>query len=95
MANYALVQDKKVVNTVVWDGEEEVSFGDNMLAVLIPDVEAVSIGYSYDGKKFTAPALTAEQQAVQDADAISMNFILKFTLMNEASQRISALQGLC
>jgi len=92
MANYALVHDKKVFNTVVWDGEEEVSFGDNVLAVLIPDNEAISIGYSYDGKKFKAPALTIEQQAAQAAAAISMNIIIKSTLMSEASQRISVLQ---
>ena len=92
MANYALVQDKKVLNTVVWDGEEEVSFGDDVLVVLIPEGEAVSIGYSYDGKKLTAPALTADQKAAQDAADVSMNIILKSTLMNEASQRISVLQ---
>ncbi|MCH9406345.1 tail fiber assembly protein [Pantoea agglomerans] len=92
MANYALVQDKRVVNTVEWDGEEEVSFGNDVLAVLIPDGEAVSIGYSYDAKKFTAPALTDEQKAAQDAAIASMNITLKSTLMNEASQRISVLQ---
>nr|WP_306278167.1 MULTISPECIES: tail fiber assembly protein [unclassified Pantoea] len=91
-ANYALVQDKRVVNMVVWDGEEEVSFGNDVLAVLIPDGEAVSIGYSYDAKKFTAPALTDEQKAAQDAAIASMNITLKSTLMNEASQRISVLQ---
>lgn len=92
MANYALVKDKKVFNTVVWDGEEEVSFGDDVSAVLIPEGDAVSIGYSYDGKKFTAPDLTAEQKAAQDAAAVSMNNTLKSTLMSEASQRISVLQ---
>ena len=92
MSNYALVQDKKVINTVVWDGEQEVSFGDDVLVVLIPDGEAVSIGYSYDGENFTAPALTDEQQESQDAAATSMNITIKSTLMNEASQRISVLQ---
>jgi len=47
LGNYALVQDKKVLNTVVWNGEEEVNFRSDVTAVLIPEEEAVSIGYPY------------------------------------------------
>jgi len=92
ISNYALVQDNKVINTVVWDGEENVNFGDDLSVVLIPDGAPVSIGYEYDGEKFSAPALTKEQQAAQDAAAISSNINIKSSLMDEASQRINVLQ---
>ncbi|WP_337021046.1 tail fiber assembly protein [Pantoea anthophila] len=93
MADYALVKDNKVVNTVVWDGETEVDFGSDFLSVLIPDGASVSIGYDYNGKVFSAPELTEEQQAEKDAAAINVNTSLKALLMNKFSQMISVLQN--
>lgn len=92
MADYALVKDNKVVNTVVWDGETEVDFGSDFLSVLIPNGASVSIGYGYDGNVFSAPELTDEQQAEKDAAAINANTSIKALLMNESSQMISVLQ---
>lgn len=92
MSNYALVQDNKVINTDVWDGEKTVNVGKEFSVVFISGDAPVSIEYEYDGKVFSAASLTEEQQAAQDSAAISSNTIIKTTLMNEASQRINVLQ---
>lgn len=56
MGNYAIVEAGIVTNIIVWDGNvDEWQPPEGSLAVLIPDGEAVGIGYAYDGKAFTAP----------------------------------------
>ncbi|MGX4981203.1 hypothetical protein [Enterobacter kobei] len=52
MADYALIKNGVVENVVIWDGEGEI-FAD-YTAVSIDGLTA-GIGWSYDGKTFTAP----------------------------------------
>lgn len=45
-ANYALIQDGKVVNVVLWDGETDWNPGDDFTAIDCPD--DVGIGWTWD-----------------------------------------------
>ncbi|MGT2093020.1 hypothetical protein SPM32_23755 [Enterobacter hormaechei subsp. xiangfangensis] len=45
---YAIIENGKVTNTVVWDGEGDLFIGEN--AVKAPD--GVGIGWTYDGENF-------------------------------------------
>lgn len=71
MSNYAIVESGAVVNTIVWDGDaSSLDLPDGMTAVLIPDDQSVSIGWTYENGVFSppvqppappAPPLTADQ----------------------------------
>ncbi|MEE2979349.1 MAG: hypothetical protein VYB88_17945 [Pseudomonadota bacterium] len=58
MANtYAIVEKGTVTNIVLWDGETDTwQPPEGSQAVLIPDDVFVSIGCTYDGKKFSPSA---------------------------------------
>lgn len=96
MNGYALVNNGLVVNTVLWDGVQEVDFesmyGKGVIAIEIKDGEVVSPGYSYKDGVYTPPPLTDEQIAQQKQKAMDGNISYKNSLMSEASQRISVLQ---
>lgn len=92
MANYALVKESIVVNTVIWDGQTEVDFGNGLVAIGIPEGQPVSIGWGYEDGKFVEPIPTAEDLQQQEATVIAGNVATKDALMSEASQRISVLQ---
>ncbi|HHA1902824.1 TPA: tail fiber assembly protein [Enterobacter kobei] len=65
MADYALIKNGVVGNVVIWDGEGDI-FAD-YTAVCIDGLTA-GIGWSYDGKTFTAPPvpeLTREEYVGQ------------------------------
>ena len=65
MANYALIRNGVVGNVVIWDGEGDI-FAD-YTTVIIDGLNA-GIGWSYDGKTFTAPPvpeLTREEYVGQ------------------------------
>lgn len=55
--NYAIVASGAVTNIVVWDGASEWTPPEGAKAVLIPEGQAVDIGYTYDGMVFSAPAV--------------------------------------
>lgn len=48
MMLYAVIQEGKVVNTVIWDGNNNL-FAD---FDVVKATEGVSIGFEYDGEKF-------------------------------------------
>lgn len=63
---YAVVDNNSVINTVIWDGESEWS---PEIGIPILTDGTVGIGWSYDGKSFTAPpepAKTPEEQAAEN-----------------------------
>lgn len=92
MTDYALVKDGVVINTIVWDGETAVDFGDGVKAVAIPEGQSVTMGFLYKGSKFTAPELTDEQVSQNKAAAISENKRMKDNLMAAATIQIAPLQ---
>lgn len=53
---YAIIENSVVVNVVVWDGESKWEPADTLTIVNISEVSPdPSIGWSFDGKSFTAP----------------------------------------
>ncbi|HHA1309115.1 TPA: tail fiber assembly protein [Enterobacter roggenkampii] len=65
MADYALIKNGVIENVVIWDGEGDI-FAD-YTTVIIDGLNA-GIGWSYDGKTFTAPPvpeLTREEYVGQ------------------------------
>lgn len=92
MGNYALVQNGKVINTVVWDGEDEVDFGEGVVVVEMPDGVAAGISWSYEDEKFEAPEPTAEDVEAKNELSKQANIAMKDSLMTESSEKISVLQ---
>ncbi|MGC0989770.1 tail fiber assembly protein [Pantoea agglomerans] len=94
---YAIIAEGVVLNIIAWDGElyydvKQAGYGDKAELMALDEDSPVAAGYLYDGKEFSAPPLTKEQQAAQDASAIAGNLNLKSFLMDEANQKISVLQ---
>ncbi|ELY2860865.1 hypothetical protein ACT48S_004048 [Cronobacter sakazakii] len=56
MMLYAIIQEGKVVNTVIWDGNDNLFADFNVLKA----TEGVSIGYEYDGTNFIPIPYKAE-----------------------------------
>lgn len=71
MSIYAIVSGGVVENLVAWDGASDWSAPEGTEAVAVQPGESVSIGYSYNGTAFIAPAATsptlAQAQAAQMA----------------------------
>ena len=55
MANYAIIQDNKVINTCAWDGVTEWQPPEGTEAVIIPDGAVAGMGYDYIDGQFIAP----------------------------------------
>lgn len=94
---YAIIAEGVVLNIIAWDGETEydvkqAGYGDKAELMALDEDSSVTAGYLYDGKAFSAPPLTKEQQAAHDAYALAGNLSLKSALMDEANQKISVLQ---
>lgn len=85
MSTYALIKDEQVVNTVVWDGEGDIFEGYETVKI---DGLGVGIGWTYDGKKFTAPPVPepTHEELVQQAE------IQKQALINNANNYIDSNQ---
>lgn len=66
MENYAVVEDGKVTNIVVWDGKSEWApyNGD-----VIPAPDGIGIGWLYADGSFTTPALPENVKTQEDIDA--------------------------
>jgi len=92
MSGYALIKDGTVINTVDWDGETEVDFGDGVTTAILPDGVGVEEGYTYSNGEFTAPPLTEEQIAAEAELEKTRNSQMKQYLMNEASEKVSIYQ---
>lgn len=65
--NYLIVQDNKVINTVVWDGESDWSAPEGTTAVVAP--AGVGIGWTKVGANWVAPEPPAP--APEDPNKVS------------------------
>lgn len=93
---YALVKDGIVINTILWDNEDQPDFdygkSSGVEAVEVAEGTAVDIGYLYSKGKLSAPPLTEEQKAEIESRQIAANLSLKELLISEATQRRDILQ---
>lgn len=69
MANYAIVQDNKVINTCAWDGVTPWTPPEGTQAVEIPEGVVAGVGYSYIDGQFIAPVPTPISPADNAATA--------------------------
>lgn len=85
MSTYALIKDGQVVNAVVWDGEGDIFEGYETVKI---DGLGVGIGWTYDGKKFTAPPVPepTHEELVRQAE------VKKQALINDANSYIDGNQ---
>jgi hypothetical protein len=54
---YALIKKNTVVNLIEYDGEDPYTPPDGDLLTRIPDDQPVDIGWTFDGKAFSAPPM--------------------------------------
>ncbi|HHT1127666.1 TPA: tail fiber assembly protein [Enterobacter hormaechei] len=85
MSTYALIKDGQVMNTVLWDGEGDIFEGYETVKI---DGLGVGIGWTYDGKKFTAPPVPepTHEELVRQAE------VEKQALINDANSYIDGNQ---
>ncbi|EPP3962544.1 tail fiber assembly protein [Enterobacter kobei] len=85
MSTYALIKDGQVMNTVLWDGEGDIFEGYETVKI---DGLGVGIGWTYDGKKFTAPPVPepTHEELVRQAE------VKKQALINDANSYIDGNQ---
>ncbi|MEY1000334.1 tail fiber assembly protein [Providencia rettgeri] len=86
---YAVIEDMKVVNVIVWDGEAEITALDNQTLINISNVrESVGIGWSYFNSDFIAPPIPelSHEELVSEAE------YKKQQLLAEATDAIAPLQ---
>ncbi|EMB8996272.1 tail fiber assembly protein [Enterobacter asburiae] len=92
MKTWALVKDGIVINTFLWDGEGDYQHEEKTEVIEYDDNNISGPGYIYDGKSFSRPPLTDEEQAIIDKQNIESVSAMKQTLIDEASLKISILQ---
>jgi hypothetical protein len=63
MKRYALIKSGLVINVILWNGSDDSSFGDDVLAIECGDT--VQIGFAYNGASFTDPNPVASQTLAQ------------------------------
>ncbi len=83
--------DGVIVNMVVWDGESEWAPPEGTTAIDAGE-SGCGIGWTYKDGVFSAPPLTDDQIAAQNAQKLTDNLSQKTALMDAASDRISVLQ---
>ena len=83
--------DGIIVNMVVWDGESEWAPPAGTIAIDAGE-SGCAIGWTYKDGVFSAPPLTDDQIAAQNAQKLTDNLSQKAALMDAASERISVLQ---
>lgn len=83
--------DGVIVNMVVWDGESEWAPPAGTIAIDAGE-SSCAIGWTYKDGVFSAPPLTDDQIAAQNAQKLTDNLSQKTALMDAASERISVLQ---
>ncbi len=92
MKTWALVKNGIVINTFLWDGEGDYQHDEGTEVIEYDDSNIAGPGYIYEGKLFSRPPLTDEEQAVVDQQNAESVSAMKQTLMDEASLKISILQ---
>ena len=86
---YALVKDNVVENLIAWDGEGDLFPGYD--AIELSDELIASVGWSYDGKTFTAPpepAKTPEEQAAENLAIAQSEYDRATIVINELNEQI-------
>ena len=86
---YALVKDNVVENLIAWDGEGDLFPGYD--AIELSDELIASVGWSYDGKTFTAPpepAKTPEEQAAENRAIAHSEYDRATIVINELNEQI-------
>ncbi|MBU9812393.1 tail fiber assembly protein [Rahnella sp. SL6] len=92
VSDYAVINsDGEIINVVLWDGETDWTPPDGSTAIKVNDSGA-GIGWTYKSGVFTAPPLTDDQIAAQNANKLADNLSQKTALMDFASERTSVLQ---
>ncbi|EKJ4550570.1 tail fiber assembly protein [Escherichia coli] len=92
MKTWALVKDGIVINTFLWDGEGDYQHEEKTEVIEYDDNNIAGPGYIYDGKSFSRPPLTDEEQAIIDKQNIESVSAMKQRLIDEATLNISILQ---
>lgn len=96
MGDWVLIKDGVVFNVIVWNGPEKspMEFEEGVSYVEITGEGGVypSIGWLYDGVKFSRAPLTEEEIAEQNALKIYNNISTKSSLMAQANVIIAPLQ---
>lgn len=82
---YAVVENRTVVNVIVWDGID-LDFGDDIEAIRI-SAGAADIGWFYTDGKFTAPP----PPELSEEELAQKNMALAQTEYNVATEKITAL----
>ena len=82
---YAVVENRTVVNVIVWDGID-LDFGDDIEAIRI-SAGAADIGWLYTDGKFTAPP----PPELSEEELAQKNMTLAQTEYNVATAKITAL----
>ena len=88
MSTYALIKDGQVMNTVLWDGEGDIFEGYETVKI---DGLGVGIGWTYDGKKFTAPAEPPQPELTHE-ELVQQAEFQKQTLISQANEYIDSKQ---
>ncbi|EMJ9758476.1 TPA: tail fiber assembly protein [Klebsiella pneumoniae subsp. pneumoniae] len=92
MKSWAIIKDGVVINTFLWDGEGVYQHEEGTTLVEYDDSNIAGPGYLYDGKSFSRPPLTDEEQAIIDKQNIESVSAMKQRLIDEATLNISILQ---
>ncbi|HFV9159039.1 TPA: tail fiber assembly protein [Escherichia coli] len=92
MKSWAIIKDGVVINTFLWDGEGVYQHEEGTTLVEYDDSNIAGPGYLYDGKSFSRPPLTDEEQAIIDKQNIEYVSAMKQRLIDEATLNISILQ---
>ena len=92
MKSWAIIKDGVVINTFLWDGEGVYQHEEGTTLVEYDDSNIAGEGYLYDGKSFSRPPLTDEEQAIIDKQNIESVSAMKQRLIDEATLNISILQ---
>ncbi|WP_338554902.1 tail fiber assembly protein [Pantoea agglomerans] len=91
---WALIEKStgNVVNTIIWDGESSVDFGNGIDVIHIDKGQTVGFGYSYKDGKYSPPPLTEEQKEQNEQSSLQNNLSTKKSFMDEATLNIGIFQ---
>ena len=88
MSTYALITDGQVINTILWDGKGDIFEGYETVKI---DGMDVGIGWTYDGKIFTAPVEPPQPEPTHD-ELVQQAELQKQTLISQANEYIDSKQ---
>jgi hypothetical protein len=93
MAQYAAISSGFVVNIIEWDGAAAYDPPDGLTHDLIPDGDAVAIGYTWTNGVFTAPPIIAPtENYIAKVNFYSLFTANELVMFNAVRKQIAALQ---